>query len=68
MTVNINTPVLLPPIRATKAQKTWLEQEKKRTGNTLAVIIRGLIQEKMEHKRALPPEPDFNATPPKVVL
>jgi len=38
---------LLSPIRITDMQRKWLEDEKKRTGNTIAVLIRNLIQDKL---------------------
>jgi len=38
---------LLSPIRITEAQRKALEVEKKRTGNTFAVIVRNLIQEQL---------------------
>jgi predicted DNA-binding protein len=41
---------MLAPIRITPDQKKWLEAEQKRTGNTAAVIIRGLISSQIEKK------------------
>lgn len=41
---------MLPPIRITKAQRDWLDDERKRTGNTLAVLVRNLIQERIPEK------------------
>ena len=38
---------ILSPIRITEAQRKWLEAEQERTGNTFAVLIRNLIQEKI---------------------
>jgi predicted DNA-binding protein len=38
---------MLPPVRLTKHQREWLEEESKRTGNTLAVLVRNLIQEQI---------------------
>ena len=37
-------------IQPTVNQREWLDNEKKRTGNTEASIIRGLIQQAMESK------------------
>lgn len=39
---------MLAPIKITGNQRKWLEKEQKRTGNTFAVIIRALIQERAE--------------------
>ena len=41
-------PVKIPTFTPTKAQRDWLEQEKQRTGNTFASIIRTLIQKKVD--------------------
>jgi hypothetical protein len=43
-----NDSKLLAPVRVTPKQRKWLEEERKRTGNTFAVIIRNLIQEKIK--------------------
>ncbi len=40
----------LHPITITDAQRQWLEDEQKRTGNTFAVIIRNIIQNKIDNK------------------
>ena len=41
-------PKLLAPIKITDKQRDWLESEQKRTGNAISVIVRGLIQDKVE--------------------
>jgi len=43
----------LAPITITAHQREWLEEEKKRTGNTFAVLIRNLIQDKINKKESL---------------
>lgn len=40
-------PKLLAPIKITGNQREWLEKEQARTGNSFSVIIRNLIQEKL---------------------
>ena len=39
----------IPTFKPTQAQRDWLESEKKRTGNAFAVILKGLIQEKIDN-------------------
>lgn len=39
---------VIPVIQPTKEQREWLDKEKKRTGNSEAAIVRGLIQKEME--------------------
>jgi len=41
---------MLAPIKITPTQQRWLLAETKRTGNGFAVIIRGLLQEKVDQK------------------
>lgn len=41
---------LHPPFMATTNQNQWLRDEKKRTGESEASIIRSLIQAKVENK------------------
>ncbi len=41
---------MIAPIKATDAQNEWLAKEKKRTGNTIAAIIRNLIQDRIEQE------------------
>lgn len=41
---------LLAPMKITKDQRAWLESEQKRTGNSIAVIIRTLIQDKIKQR------------------
>lgn len=43
----VETVKMLPPVRLTKHQREWLEAESARTGHTLAVLIRNLIQEQI---------------------
>ena len=38
---------LLSPVQITKKQREWIKKEKERTGNSIATIIRNLIQEKI---------------------
>lgn len=40
-----------PSFEPTEPQKKWLEDEKKRTGNHYAVILRMLIQEKIDNAK-----------------
>ena len=40
----------LAPMKITKDQREWLEDEAKRTGNGIAVVVRGLIQDKVNEK------------------
>lgn len=40
----------LAPMSLTESQRKWLESEAARTGNSIASIVRGLIQEKLEAK------------------
>lgn len=42
---------MLAPTRLTEAQAKWVEEEGKRTGDSLASVIRKLIQEKVEKKK-----------------
>lgn len=38
----------IPPITPTIEQRIWLEKKKRKTGDSFASIIRGLIQEKID--------------------
>lgn len=40
---------VIPVIQPTKEQREWLDKEKKRTGNSEAAIVRGLIQKEIEN-------------------
>ena len=40
----------ISPVQPTKAQREWLEEEAKRTGNSIATVVRALIQEKISQK------------------
>lgn len=42
------TPVA--PFTPTKKQRTWLEKKKKKSGDSFASILRGLIQEKIDNE------------------
>lgn len=43
---------LLAPTPVPAAHKKWLDKEKKRTGNPFTVIVRDLIQEKINEEAA----------------
>ena len=43
----------LAPIAITANQRKWLEDEKKKTGNTFAVLVRNLIQDKISKEESL---------------
>lgn len=43
-------PKVISVIRPTEGQRKWLDNEAKRTGNSEASIIRGLIQEKVDRQ------------------
>lgn len=38
----------VPTFMPTKEQREWLESEKLKTGNAFSVILKGLIQEKID--------------------
>lgn len=38
----------LAPTKLTDGQVKWMEQEKEKTGNSYSVIVRSLIQEKID--------------------
>ena len=40
----------IPAFIPTAAQREWMEQEKARTGNPFSVILKQLIQEKIDGK------------------
>lgn len=39
---------VIPVVQPTQQQREWLDEEKKRTGNSEAAIVRGLIQKEIE--------------------
>ena len=39
---------VLAPVKLTESQDSWIEDESFRTGNSKTVIIRALIQEKLD--------------------
>lgn len=39
---------MLPPVRLTKGQRAWLDAESARSGHALSVIIRDLVQAKID--------------------
>ena len=41
---------MMAPIRLTEQQMKWLEVEAARTGNSMASVIRGLVQKMVEGK------------------
>ena len=41
---------MMAPIRLTEQQMKWLECEASRTGNSMASVIRGLVQKMVEGK------------------
>ena len=41
---------MMAPIRLTEQQMKWLEGEASRTGNSMASVIRGLVQKMVEGK------------------
>ena len=41
---------MMAPVRLTEQQMKWVEEEAARTGNSMAAVIRGLVQGKMERK------------------
>lgn len=41
---------VIPVVQPTQEQRDWLDKEKKRTGNSEAAIVRGLIQKEVESK------------------
>jgi len=41
---------VIPVVQPTQEQRDWLDKEKKRTGNSEAAIIRGLIQREVENE------------------
>jgi hypothetical protein len=40
----------LPTFMPTKEQREWIEKEKVRTGNSFAVILKGLIQKEIDNE------------------
>lgn len=41
---------MMAPMRLTEQQMKWVETEAARTGGSMAAVIRGLVQEKLEGK------------------
>jgi hypothetical protein len=41
---------LLAPMKITKHQRKWIEDEQKRTGSTAAAVVRALLQSKVDEK------------------
>ena len=42
---------MMAPVRLTDQQMKWLEREATRTGNSMASVIRGLVQKMAEEKK-----------------
>jgi hypothetical protein len=42
---------MMAPVRLTEQQMKWVEEEATRTGNSMAAVVRGLVQEVMEKKK-----------------
>lgn len=42
---------MMAPVRLTDQQMKWLECEAARTGNSMASVIRGLVQKMAEEKK-----------------
>ena len=42
---------MMAPVRLTDQQMKWLEVEAARTGNSMASVIRGLVQKMAEEKK-----------------
>lgn len=40
----------VPTFTPTSQQREWLEEEKRKTGNSFATIMKGLLQEKADKK------------------
>lgn len=38
---------LMAPVRLTDQQMKWVEEEAAKTGNSMAAVIRGLVQERV---------------------
>ena len=47
----MSKPKPIPVIQVTENQRSWIDSEMKRTGNSESSIIRSLIQEKLEKKK-----------------
>lgn len=41
----------MAPVRFTEQQMKWIEDEAARTGNSMAAVVRGLVQSKVEGKK-----------------
>ncbi len=41
----------MAPVRLTDQQMKWVEEEAAKTGNSMAAVIRGLVQMKLESKK-----------------
>lgn len=42
---------MFSPFLVTKEQHKWIERRSKKTAQTMAAVVRGLIQEKMESEK-----------------
>jgi hypothetical protein len=42
---------MMAPVRLTEQQMKWVEEEAARTGNSMAAVIRGLVQMKVEGRK-----------------
>lgn len=42
---------MMAPVKFTEQQMKWIETEAARTGNSMAAVVRGLVQSKVEGKK-----------------
>lgn len=42
---------MMAPVRFTEQQMKWIESEAARTGNSMAAVVRGLVQKAAEKKQ-----------------
>lgn len=42
---------MMAPVRFTEQQMKWIEDEAARTGNSMAAVVRGLVQKAAEKKQ-----------------
>lgn len=42
---------MMAPVRLTEQQMKWVEDEAARTGNSMASVVRGLVQKMVEGKK-----------------
>lgn len=42
---------MMAPVRLTEQQMKWVEEESARTGNSMASVVRGLVQKMVEGKK-----------------